>query len=213
LNVIALGAQVLAEHENLHPASSRVLLRVQSATRRAVRMIDDLMDFTQARLGGGLPIKPRTADLSEIIDGVHQELLITHPSRTIAIRHECDGRGSWDPDRIAQMLVNLITNAIQYGSPSEPIEVVVRGDDGQVLVEVSNKGAPIPPDVLPKLFEPLQRGRKSSTERSIGLGLYIVQEIARRHGGLVDVTSSEDVGTTFSVRLPRNTTAVRAEQT
>ena len=204
LNVIALGAEVLAEHENTHPLSSRVLLRIQSATRRAIRMINDLMDFTQARLGGGLPIQPRAADLNEIIDGVQQELLITHPSRSIQVLHECDGRGSWDPDRIAQLLVNLITNAIQYGSPTEPIVISVRGDEDQVVIDVSNQGVPIPPDVLPKLFEPLQRGRKSSTERSIGLGLYIVQEIAKQHGGFVVVDSSEATGTTFSVQLPRH---------
>jgi two-component system sensor histidine kinase VicK len=211
LNVIALGAEVLAEQENTHPSSSRILLRIQSATRRAVRMINDLMDFTQARLGGGLPIQPRAADLSEIVDSVHQELLITHPSRTIQVVHHGNAAGSWDPDRIAQLLVNLITNAIQYGSPTDPIMVVVRGETEQVVVEVNNKGAPIPRDLLPKLFEPMQRGRKSSTERSIGLGLYIVQEIAKQHGGLVHVDSSEEVGTTFSVRLPRNSVAARSD--
>jgi signal transduction histidine kinase len=124
------------------------------------------------------------------------------------VLHQCDGRGSWDPDRIAQLLVNLITNAFQYGSPTEPVVITVRGDEEQVVIDVSNQGAPIPPDVLPKLFEPLQRGRKSSTERSIGLGLYIVQEIAKQHGGFVVVDSSEDAGTTFSVQLPRHAAAL-----
>lgn len=209
LNVISLGTEVLAEHESRNPASSGVLLRIQSATRRGIRMINDLMDFTQARLGGGLSIQPRDTDLHTIVDGVQQELLITHPARAVEVVSECNGRGAWDPDRIAQLLVNLITNAIQYGSPVDPIKVVLRGDHQQVVIEVKNQGPAIPPEVMPKLFEPLQRGKRSSNERSIGLGLYIVQEIARRHGGSVSVDSTAATGTTFAVRMPRYAPASR----
>jgi two-component system CheB/CheR fusion protein len=203
LNAIALGTAVLAEQSNMTSRAAGVILRIQSSTRRAVRMIDDLMDFTQARLGGGLSIHPKPANLREVVDGVHQELMFTHPARAIQIAYEGDQAGLWDPDRIAQLLVNLVTNAIQYGSPDRPIQIAVRGEREHVVIEVNNQGNPIPVAVMSRLFEPLQRGTKLSGERSIGLGLYIVREIAKRHGGAVDVRSDEATGTTFSVRLPR----------
>lgn len=203
LNVISLGAGVLADQPNLPAASAKVLLRMQSATRRGIRMIDDLMDFTQARLGGGLRIHPRSTNLREIVDQVVQELEVTHPAQSFKVEHDGHALGSWDPDRIAQALINLLTNALTYGSASEPITVRVRTEDACFLLQVHNQGPPIPADIIPKLFEPMQRGTKSSTERSVGLGLYIVNEIAKGHGGSVGVESSQSAGTTFSIRLPR----------
>jgi signal transduction histidine kinase len=205
LNVISLGATVLADQPNMPPISAQVLLRIQSAARRGTRMVEDLMDFTQARLGGRLTIRPRPANLHEIVDNVLQDMLTTRPGRTIRVTHKGDGTGRWDPDRVAQLLINLISNAAQYGDPHQPIDVTAQDERDHVLLKVHNQGAPIPPQLLPDLFKPMQRGTKAaSTERSVGLGLYIVDEIVKGHGGSVDVESNER-GTMFSVRLPRMT--------
>lgn len=203
LNVIALGTTVLADQPSSSPVTAGVLLRIQSATRRAIRMVSDLLDFTQARLGGGLAVNPRAIRVSEVATAVIEELLTTHPDRSIQLETEGNDRGSWDPDRLTQLLVNLVSNAIHYGSPTDPISIAIRDEGDAIALEVANQGKPIPAELLPTLFLPMQRGTKSSTERSVGLGLFIVDEIAKGHGGSVSVRSDERTGTVFSVHLPR----------
>jgi signal transduction histidine kinase len=120
-----------------------------------------------------------------------------------------DLAGTWDRHRLRQMIANLVGNALQHGSAGEPVDLTADGTDPQsVVLRVHNGGEPIPANVLPTIFDPLTRGPASVQRRhtpgSIGLGLYIVREIATSHGGSVELISTADAGTTAIVRLPRH---------
>ena len=167
-------------------------------------MIRDLLDFTQARLGGHLPIQRRPLDVHAFVGQVLDEVRLAFPERHIDALHEGEGQGEWDPDRLAQVVTNLVSNALSYSPPDAAVRVETRGLDGDVLLSVHNEGAPIAPEVRERLFEPMQRGTQKggATSRSIGLGLFIVNHIVRAHGGTIEVRSTAEEGTTFTARLP-----------
>ncbi|WP_408891139.1 ATP-binding protein [Myxococcus faecalis] len=205
LSAIQLGASVLARREELSERNLRSVLRIQASAERAVRMTHDLLDFTQVRLGGGLPIHRRPVDLHELSQQVIEELQMGHPERELRVESDGDAFGEWDSDRIAQVLGNLVSNALQYSPASSRVTVRVQGEAPRVVLSVHNEGPPIPDDARERLFRPLQRARTadSNTGRSIGLGLFIVKHIVESHGGTVDVTSQDGQGTTFIAVLPR----------
>ena len=122
-----------------------------------------------------------------------------------------DTNGTWDADRIVQVVSNLVTNALKYSSPGTPVAVRAEGLDDMVELTVHNECPPIPPERFGRLFEPLQRASDQIDRktRSVGLGLYIVDAIVRAHGGTVGVVSTAETGTMFTVRLPREPAARR----
>ncbi|MBN8230685.1 response regulator [Corallococcus macrosporus] len=205
LSSVLLSASLLLERENLEESQRKRVNRIRASTERAVRMIRDLLDFTQVR-HGGLVLHPRDADLHALVETSIEEAQTQAPGRAIVHTQAGDGSGTWDVDRLAQVVGNLLGNALAYGDKAAPIHVDTRDDGDSVVLRVHNTGAPIPPDLLPRLFEPLERGdahRAERTDRSIGLGLFIVRQVVRAHGGHVGVTSTAEAGTTFTVRLPR----------
>ncbi|NBD10275.1 GAF domain-containing sensor histidine kinase [Corallococcus silvisoli] len=204
LNAISLAAATLMRRTDLDDRARRGLRRILDSSDRANRLIHDLLDFTHVRTGMALPVKPRPVDLYEITEQVVDEVRLTAPGRALDVVCEGDGHGKWDPDRIAQMLTNLLTNAVQYSEPGAHIRVEARGDAREVVLAVTNAGEPIPRELLPVLFEPMTRGTTEGSERrSVGLGLFIVNQIAHAHGGAVEVVSTVEEGTTFRVHLPR----------
>jgi PAS domain S-box-containing protein len=205
LSAILLGARVLAANESLDERAARVLLRITSSAERCGRMIRDLLDFTQARVGGGIPISRAALDIHALAAQAVEEVRAAHPERRLVTLQHGDGTGSWDGDRINQVLVNLLSNALHYGEPDGAVTVTTRGERDQVVIEVHNGGEPITPEVAAVLFTPMKRGTSDSTRsgRSIGLGLYIVKAIVDGHHGTVAVRSSRESGTVFSVCLPR----------
>ncbi|WP_223641293.1 GAF domain-containing sensor histidine kinase [Corallococcus sp. EGB] len=204
LNAISLSAATLIRRTDLDERARRGLRRILDSSDRANRLIRDLLDFTHVRTGMPLPVKPQPMDLHEVAEQVVDEVRLTAQGRSLDLVCEGSGRGNWDPDRIAQVLTNLLTNAVQYSAPDVRIQVVARGDAREVVLEVTNAGTPIPPALLPVLFEPMTRGTtEGCARRSVGLGLFIVNQIVRAHGGAVDVVSTEEAGTTFRVHLPR----------
>lgn len=209
INAIALGAAVLSRRADLPAEARPALERIVKSTERVVRMIRDLLDFTQARLGGGIPIAPRPTDLHEITRQSVEEVQASFPGRRVALAAEGDASGRWDPDRLAQVVGNLVTNAIAYSPPDSAVGVCTRGDGDRVVLEVTNEGTPIAPEALSGLFLPFRRGHASAaaSEGSIGLGLYIVEQIVAAHGGTVDVESAAGRATTFRVILPRGSAA------
>lgn len=208
LSAIHMGATLLARREELDARAAKSVVRIQASAERAIRMVKNLLDFTQARLGGGIPIEPRPADVHEVTRSMLEEVESAYPTRELEVQHEGDGRGEWDADRLAQVVQNLVTNALKYSPEDSLVRVSTRGEDGWVSCSVSNRGAPIPADKLPGIFEPLQRATDEvdRTGRSVGLGLYIVKRLVDAHGGTVTVTSTEAEGTLFTVRLPRKRT-------
>jgi sigma-B regulation protein RsbU (phosphoserine phosphatase) len=206
LNAIALAASVLLKSEELDERQRRNAIRILTSAERATRMIRDLLDFTQARQGGGIPLQRRPADLHELVHTVVDEMQPTHSDRPIQVEQSGDAAGEWDPDRLAQVITNLLGNALQYSPPDTPVTVTTRAGPEWVTVEIHNAGGPIAPEVLPRIFEPLERGghqQPGRQGRSIGLGLFIVRHIVLAHGGTVSVRSTAEDGTTFTVRLPR----------
>jgi signal transduction histidine kinase/PAS domain-containing protein len=203
LSAISMSIAMLLGREDLGSAVTRGLTRISAASGRATRMITDLLDFTQARVGA-LPLSPRPADLFELTRQVVEEVQLAHPGRELRVSTVGEGRGTWDVDRLAQVLTNVVANAVQHSPPDTPVRVAVRDEDGERVVEVHNQGAPIPPEVLPTLFEPFRRGRGAQPKRgSVGLGLYISQQVVLGHGGRIEVRSTAEEGTTFMVRVPR----------
>lgn len=173
-----------------------------NSAQRMERMIRDLLDVTQARLGGSLPLKRRPVDLQQVCDEAMIEIRVGEPGAVVRLQADGDLRGEWDPDRLAQVVSNLVGNAIQHGDGT-PVTLTVHADDDSVTLAVHNGGPPIPPDVLPFVFEPLARGHLESVRHSIGLGLFIARVIVSAHGGHIEVSSSAGAGTTFTVALPK----------
>jgi phosphoserine phosphatase RsbU/P len=204
LQAMMMGAHAALTRDSVDASLAKILARILSSGERAARMINDLLDFTQARAGGGLPVSRRAADLHEVARHTVGEVQMSAPDRTILLEASGDGHGTWDPDRLAQVVTNLAANALAYSAPESSVTVRTSGEAEQVLLEVHNLGPAIPPDVIPTLFEPFRRGKGGGgSARSVGLGLYIVRQIAVAHGGTVEVDSHPERGTTFRVRLPR----------
>jgi signal transduction histidine kinase len=185
----------------------RTSRRITAAAVRIERLTRLLLDYTRARLGGGIAIEPRRTDLHELFDKVAYEFRVAYPGREVRCEREGDGRGVWDPDRLAQVVSNLVENALKYSPEGTPVRLVTRGNKESVTLEVHNQGTPIPAELQPHLFEPFRPGPQSTRtlKVSYGLGLYIVREIVRAHGGTIEVQSSEKEGTCIRVRLPRQT--------
>jgi signal transduction histidine kinase len=205
LNAITLTASVL-KRQVADEHHQRGLQRILHSAERATRMIHDLLDFTRAQHSGGIPIQRKATNLHELVRAVVDEVQTTHPERPIAVTQGGDGAGEWDPDRLAQVISNLLANALQYSPRDTPVRVETHGEEDTAVLVIHNTGAPIPPDLLPRIFEPMERGPHSAqnTGRSIGLGLYIVRHLVLAHGGTVEARSTASEGTTFTVRLPRN---------
>jgi signal transduction histidine kinase len=149
-----------------------------------------------------MPLSPVPAEMGAIVRGVLEELRTAHPDCPIDVDMEGDLSGRWDPARIAQLLTNLLGNALNYRTAGTPVRLSAKQDGAQVRVQVENQGTPIPPATLSVLFEPFRRGLSGEREREgLGLGLHIAREIVVAHGGTIEAESN---GTTiFSVRLPR----------
>ncbi|OJT27416.1 hypothetical protein BO221_05440 [Archangium sp. Cb G35] len=204
LNAISLSATLL-EREAVNERTTRTARRITAAAERASGMIRDLLDFTQARVGGGIPIHPQPLDFHEHVRRVVEEVRLAWPGRRIDFQASGEGQGEADEGRLAQVVTNLVGNALQHSPPGTPVRVSTRGEDSSLLLEVHNEGPAITAELLPMLFEPYRRGADAGPGRgSLGLGLYITRQIVLGHGGTVDVRSIPGDGTTFTVRLPRS---------
>jgi sigma-B regulation protein RsbU (phosphoserine phosphatase) len=203
LTTIAMGSALLAR-EKPTATQERLLSKITRATDRANRLIGDLLDFTQARVGKGLRISTEPIDLHAVVEDALDELSLTHPARTLEHVRAGEGEGSGDANRLAQMIGNLVSNAVVYSRPETPITVTSMIDATSFSIAVHNEGVPIPAETQESLFRPMTRGTKAiSKGRSVGLGLFIVREIARAHGGNAFVTSTAESGTTFTAVFPR----------
>jgi hypothetical protein len=147
-------------------------------------MIHDLLDFTQAKLSGSIPLVRRTGDLHAIVRQVVEELQVAHPERTFDVQHDGNAQGAWDAGRMAQVVGNLLSNAITYSPAGSVVRVSTRNDGGVVVLAIQNDGPPIRTDLLPHLFEPMRRASAelNNASRSVGLGLYIVKHVVEAHG-------------------------------
>ena len=209
LNSMVLSAELLSRTARLDAESSRLVAQMSAGAGVMSRMISDLLDFTGTGLGAAMPVAPAAMDAGALCREVVEEVRAAHPARTVTWQARGDLRGTWDAARLRQVVSNLLGNAVQHGGAGGAVGLAASGDgaDGVVLT-VHNGGQPIPPAALGTIFQPMVRGAslESPQQRrpgSIGLGLYIAREVVAAHGGTIDVKSSPEAGTTFTVHLPR----------
>jgi signal transduction histidine kinase len=208
LNSIAMSAAMLPRIG--HPDAESIGFVTQISTNAQVmaRMISDLLDYTRTRLGAGMPVEPAPMDLGSLCQELFNEFQSANPGRVIRFYSEGDLRGNWDTDRLRQAISNLLGNAFQHGAPAFPVVLNLKGETLHVSIKVHSGGLPIPRGELSKIFDPLVRGSSEEKQRvnrsgSIGLGLYVAREIAKSHGGRLDVISTAETGTEFTMRFPR----------
>lgn len=199
LSAILLSSRMLLMRSSLIEDDRRTLNRIARNAERMATLIRDILDYARKQAPGGLPVVPRPVDMGEVCASMIEELGLLYAGRNIELETRGTLKGEWDRGRIEQVLSNLLGNALQHGEGT--ITVMAEGREEDVLLRVRNFGGAIADAELPLLFEPFRRG--SGSKSGLGLGLYIVREIMRAHGGSIDVASSEREGTVFTTRWPR----------
>jgi len=201
LGAISMGVELMKDG----PLDEDQTMAVEMMERSVSRMsdlIDDALDFTRGRLGGGITLDARTnAPLEPVLQQVIEEVRSMAADREIDVHFHLAEAVLYDRRRMAQLFTNLLSNAITHGTASQPVRVRVVSGDGMFELSVSNAAKPIPPAVLKRLFEPFSRGGSANYQQGLGLGLYIASEIARSHGGTLGVISTADE-TRFTLTMP-----------
>jgi signal transduction histidine kinase len=205
LNSMSLGVGMLRRaFSDLGAIPPRILDSLDSSSARMKELLNDLDDYTATELRGVLPIARQHANLRAICEEVVYAAQLANPAREIELLPGENISANVDPGRKKQLLTNLINNALTYGAPDRPVQVSLKRVTGAYVITVSNEGEPIPVDQIPLLFQPFRRGGGTGAAQQrghMGLGLFIVQEIAHAHDGTIDVQSTPQ-GTHFSVYIP-----------
>jgi signal transduction histidine kinase len=202
LSTVVISANVLAANPNLKSEHRVVASRIVRACDRMQRMINDVMDFARGHLGTGIPANPTLNDMGEIVRAAADEIIGANPQRELVVDLQGDLRGAFDRDRVHQAITNLLANAITHGEGHIEVRAYEADDRHAIVTEVTSHGAIIPEGMRERLFDPFSQGDIAGPRRGLGLGLFIVQQIALAHGGMTEV-HSDATGTTFSIRWPR----------
>jgi signal transduction histidine kinase len=171
-------------------------------------MIRDLLEYTRTQLGKGLPTSVAATSVFRVCAEAMEEVRAAYPAREFLLDVAENLTGMIDSARLKQALSNLLNNAVQHGDPHSRIAMTGRVEDTSIVIQVINRGEVIPAESLQVIFDPLVQLSEDSavkatgTSTSLGLGLFITREVALGHGGSIDVTSNEQDGTTFTLRLP-----------
>ncbi len=215
LGAILMSSQLMLRIGKYGARETMLLGQIKDSADRANEIVTHLLDLTRSRLGSGIPIIPEPADLGFICRKIVDEMRVMRPDREFQLSLSENLEGKWDKARLAQVLSNLLSNALQYGFKSSPIRVMASGTEKDVILAVRNDGVPIAPGMIDKIFESLTRAEdedvadpeKPSDEpvqdNNLGLGLYISRQAIVAHGGTLTVTSTEKDGTTFTAKFPR----------
>jgi signal transduction histidine kinase len=189
--------------EGLTERSPLILKLMKSSLSRMSGLVDNVMDLARSRLGGGIGVTLAEANLAQILANVVDEIRVAHPDREIDLRLELPGKVTVDQLRVAQMISNLLSNAVTHGDANSAIAVTGYVKETTLEIGVRNGGPPIPCESIPKLFLPFKRGDGASGGQGLGLGLYIASQIAKAHCGRIDVRSDESE-TSFTFRMSVN---------
>lgn len=197
------SAHFLLQAEGASPAQLMAAAMVQRSVKQIQKLMDDLLDVSRERLGGGFPIRAEEMDLRHTCRQVAEEAQAFHPDRAVTLAASGDLRGRWDETRLHQLLSNLVENAIRHGSAEAPVQLSAAGAGADVRLQVHNEGPPIAAADVPHIFDPMHRAGTAAPTEGVGLGLYIARLIVDAHHGRISVASSGKAGTTFEVNLPR----------
>jgi signal transduction histidine kinase len=208
LGAVSMGAEWIERSGTTSSKQAKVVSGIRTAAGRATQILNDLLDLTRSSFGTEIPLARTKTDIAQLSQEIADEHRAINPDRRFEVTHEGDPMGFCDPARLGQVLSNLMGNAVQYGDVSSPITVRVAGDDpATVTITVHNFGNAIPMEAQALIFQSWMRGQDvhhpPEQGTHLGLGLYIAKLIAEAHGGEISVTSNEQAGTTFSIRLPR----------
>jgi sigma-B regulation protein RsbU (phosphoserine phosphatase) len=190
----------LIQKSKLDERAQAVVILMQKSIRRMASLIDNVLDFARGRLGGGITLTLSDQPLEPALQHVVDELQSTHPESLIKTEFALTTPFMADPVRIGQLLSNLLGNALTYGAPGAPVTVIAKSEE-QFELSVCNAGSPISAAAMERLFYPFSRGEVRPSQQGLGLGLYIASEIAKAHGGTIEVTSTSEL-TCFTLRMP-----------
>lgn len=196
-----VGATRLLRRDVVSEKASRVLDMVETSVDRMAGLIDDVMDFARGQLGSGIAIEREVVPLEPVLRQVVSELEVDEPSRVFECEFALAEPASFDAGRLAQLVSNLLGNALAHGDARRPIRLRAASGDGRLILSVANAGEPIPPSAMDRLFQPFFRGEVRDSRQGLGLGLHIASEIAKAHGGELTV-HSDDLETRFTLSMP-----------
>jgi len=192
------------------PVQRKTLARMTDASHRMVEMIEQLLDLSRARLGGGVgflrALQPVAVDA--LVLRAIDELRAAHPGRDISLTSSGDCSTSGDPERLLQLFSNIVSNAVMHGATDASVVVSVAGTDRDIIVRVRNDGA-IPSEQIATLFEPFRNRARGASSNGLGLGMYISRQIAKAHGGDITVEAAGD-RTVVTILLPRTAATTSA---
>lgn len=197
---IMAGVSVLSRTA-LDERATEVLEHLKHSTDRMGELIENLLDLAKGRLGGGLPIRRTRIALDQVVRHVVREIEAAHPDRVFDVAINIHAPVMVDPNRVGQLVSNLVSNAVKHGAPDSPVRVSGSVADGRLVVAVANGGKPIPQSKLSRIFEPFNALETRGPKEGLGLGLYIASEISRAHGGTLTVSSTADE-TRFTFTAP-----------
>lgn len=201
LQTASMASHILA-HRHPQVGQDETMAQLRRSLARMVPMVDDLMAVAAFGLRGPMNVRPVSMDLAALATEIVAEVAAEFPSHRFVLETRGAQVGNWDKARLGQLLSNLLRNAAAHGDPEGVIRVVLTEGEGHAVLSVHNRGPVIPPAERASLFSPTARGSTAKAGAHLGLGLFIVREIARGHGGSVGVTSDSEHGTVFSVLLP-----------
>lgn len=205
LNIIRLSGEIMKGGGTLQEAQSVSTARILRGVGSIDRLMNDLNVLVRSRMRVKLPLTKTNADLGEICEQTLEEVKASHRNADFELETIGDLSGTWDRERLGQIIFNLVVNAVIHAS-AKHVHIAAEGQGTDVALRVTNQGAPIPAEMQDSIFDPfVSRDAASSalTKTGLGLGLFIVREIVNGHDGTVGVASTESEGTTFTVRLPR----------
>ncbi|ERT19791.1 GAF domain-containing sensor histidine kinase [Pseudomonas putida] len=201
LSAIRMSADLL---EAKLPAGreQQLAIAIRQSSQRMNHLIEDVLDFSRAKLGGGIPVKRTLVDnLGDVFTAVINEIMMSHPNVTIRQEVVISPGVFCDAGRMGQLLSNLLGNAVAHGARDCPIDVSASMQENHIVLSVMNHGPEIPDVLLPLLFQPFKRAAGGRGE-GLGLGLYIASQIVAGHNGTLSVTSTPEDGTRFIARFP-----------
>ena len=217
LGAVIMSAEFMLETRDLKEPHLTLASRIASSARRMEHLVGDLLDFTRSRLGGGIPVERATMSMDKAVHDVVDEIAAAHPDRSFRIDARTGQLGEWDCARLSQALSNIVVNAIDHGSPGSVVTTTVAGGDREISVAVHNNGPSISAEQLNGIFNPMKSreapaNATAGSKANLGLGLYVAERIVHAHGGRLEVESSDEKGTTFTMRLPRHANVSSASE-
>ena len=206
ISAAAVAAERIARDTGVDGKPAMLAEQIVKTMHRATGILDDLLEVTRSTFGAEIPVLRAPMDMGVLAAELAEEMRTVSKGRHIDLEVVGDTTGEWDRARLGQLFSNLLGNALEYSPAATPVTLVVAGEGEQVLISVHNEGEPIAAERLSTMFEPMKRGSEPNSDYGashLGLGLFIAHKIVTAHGGSIEVQTDEGAGTTFLVRLPR----------